>query len=100
MTTAERLAIYRTTDRRNAERIANGFLKYQLVSNGTRVVVLIDGNGFRVSAQEYAPNFPMQREVRDDGWRETSSRYCPTFEGATRVFERMVRDEQRFAEMR
>lgn len=100
MSTAERLAVYRESERNNAERIRGRFLKMQKLSNDVRVVIEAYGRDFFVSAQEYAPGFPIREEVGEDGWRTTQRRSAPTLAGAMREFDSMVLGEQRFVESR
>ena len=102
MTMIERLSLHRQVEERNEERIKSGFLNYQKVGNYTRVVIeaapALGRDKFWVSAQQYAPNFPRQEEVRPDGWRETSGQMANGYESAKLVFFKMVADEQRFVE--
>lgn len=104
MTMAERLAVHRQVEARNSERINGGFLKYQKIGNDTRVVIvavpLLGRDKYWISAQQYAPDCPRPWEVRPDGWRETSGQTANGFESAVRVFDRVVADERRYAEMR
>lgn len=101
MSMAERLAVHRQSERNNAERVRDGFLKMQKLSNKIRVVVTHDKTlGFMVEAQQYLPNCSYPWEVAQDGWRMTQMRTAPTFEGAMREFDSMVRVEQRYLEMR
>lgn len=104
MTTTERLALHREVERRNDDRIKGGFLKYQKITNNLRVVIepapFLGKDKYWISAQQYAPDCPRPWEVRPDGWRETSGRTANGYESALRVFERVVADERRYAEMR
>ena len=104
MTTTQRLVLHREVERRNDDRIKGGFLKYQKIANDLRVVIVamptLGKDTFWISAQQYAPDCPRPWEVRPDGWRETSGRTANGYESALRVFERMVADERRYAEMR
>jgi len=95
MTTIERLALHREVEARNAERINGGFLKYQMVGRNLRVVIEPSGRKFRISAQQYAPSMP----PFDDGWKDTQSQYCASYECALWAFDSMVRNEQRYLEM-
>jgi len=100
MSTAERLAVYRESERNNTERVRNGFLKMQKLSNDVRVVIEAHGRDFSVLAQEYAPGWPIREEVGEDGWRTTQWCNSPTLAGAMREFDSMVLGEQRFVESR
>lgn len=104
MTTSERLVLHREVERRNDDRIKGGFLKYQKIANDLRVVIVamptLGKDTFWISAQQYAPDCPRPWEVRPDGWRETSGRAANGFESALRIFESVVADERRFAELR
>lgn len=101
VTMTEKLAIHRQVEKRNADRINGGFLKYQKITNDLRVVLEAAGKDkYRVSAQQLATPSSYPWEVRPDGWRETSGRIANGFESALRVFERVVSDERRYAEMR
>lgn len=100
MTMAEKLAMHRQVERNNEERVRGGFLKMQKLSNRIRVVVTHDKTlGFMIEAQQYLPNCSYPCEVAPDGWRMTQMRTAPTFEGAMREFDSMVRNEQRYLEM-
>lgn len=102
MTMQNRLAILRESERKNKEAIKNGFLKYQKITEDTRVVIEAGWrNGeFQISAQQYRPDCPRYWEVRPDGWRQTIAEVAYGFESASRVFDRMVANERRYAEMR
>ena len=102
MTTTERLVLHREVERRNDDRIKGGFLKYQKIANDLRVVIvampLLGKDKYWISAQQYAPDWPLHWEVRPDGWRETSGQTANGYESALRVFERVVADERRYVE--
>ena len=101
MTMTEKLALHRQTEKRNADRIKGGFLKYQKITNDLRVVIEPAGKDeYWISAQQLATPNSYPWEVRPDGWRVTSGRTANGFESALRVFERAVADERRFAEMK
>jgi len=104
MTMTEKLALHRQTEKRNDERIKGGFIKYQKITNNLRVVIVavptLGKDKYWISAQQYAPDCPRPWEVRPDGWRETSGRTANGFESAMRIFESVVADERRFAELR
>ena len=104
MTTTQRLILHREVERRNDDRIKGGFLKYQKIANDLRVVIVavptLGKDKYWISAQQYAPDCPRPWEVRPDGWRETSGRTANGFESAMRIFESVVADERRFAELR
>lgn len=104
MTTTERLALHREVERRNDDRIKGGFLKYQKITNNLRVVIeaapFLGKDKYWISAQQLATPNSCPWEVRPDGWRETSGRTANGYESALRVFERVVADERRYAEMR
>lgn len=74
-------------------------LKVQRLSNTIRVVIEgRRGSKYRVSAQQYIPDRSQPWETRNDGWRDTQTRYSPTLEGAKWIFEDMVQGEQRWLE--
>ena len=99
MTTSERLVLHREVERRNDDLIKGGFLKYQKIANDLRVVIVavptLGKDKYWISAQQYAPDCPRPWEVRPDGWRTANG-----FESAMRIFESVVADERRFAELR
>lgn len=77
------------------------FVKVQRLSNTVRVVIEPWFNGkYKISAQMYSPDYCYSWEVRADGWHNTSARFSSTLEGAKRVFDEMVRSEQRWLEQR
>jgi len=102
MTMTEKLVLHRQVEERNDDRIKSGFLNYQKVGNTIRVVIeampLLGKDKFWVSAQQYAPHFLRQTEVRPDGWRETSGQMANGYESAKRVFATMIAEERRFLE--
>ena len=98
MKIGDKLMLMKQSERRNAESIRAATVKVRMLSNHIRVVLEPFDRGFRVSAQQYVPHWPMQWEVMPDGWRVSVEQYAPTLEGARRVFEQMVRDEERWLE--
>lgn len=91
----------RDSNRKNNEPLKDEFLKVQRLSNDVRVVIepWFDGK-YKISAQIYIPTHVWGWETRADGWHYTSSRFSTSVEGAKRVFDEMVKAEQRWLETR
>lgn len=79
-------------------------IKVQRLSSSIRVIiekVQVRGRTeYHVAAQQYIPGCSYQWEVHPNGWRTTAATISQTAEGANRMFEQMVRSEQRWLERR
>ena len=53
---------------------------------------------YRIAAQIYSSIYFADSGTHVESWHDTQARFSTTLEGAKRVFEEMVRDEQRWLE--